>query len=134
MPSISNQWFDGERGGALIDIDHDARQAGLSPTISDAGLSWDEYKTRQTALTENARARCVAKDTRGKAVTVESFNADLYVMCLGPLITRWCYYTGIRPVWNEPCPVLWEQFFEGNAFLMTRPSGVASPEGVPFFH
>jgi Type ISP C-terminal specificity domain len=46
---------------------------------------------------------------------------------------RWCYYTGVRPLWNEPRPDYIEQLWPGNATIMTRRKGVANPEGVPFF-
>ena len=38
----------------------------------------------------------------------------------------------MRPVWNEPRPALWRECFKGNGFLLTRPGGVANPEGIPF--
>ena len=98
----------------------------------DATLSWEEYLVRHTALTEDA-ARCIAKDTRAKAVAAEPFDPKcLCRYALRPLETRWCYYSSVRPVWNEPRPLLWAQCWRGNSFLMTRPAGVASPEGVPF--
>jgi hypothetical protein len=98
----------------------------------DAQLSWEEYKTRQTALTENA-ARFVAKDARDKAIRADSFKKDrLRRYVLRPFDIRWCYYTPVRPVWNEPRPALWAQCWSTNLFLMTRPKGVAVPEGVPF--
>ena len=53
---------------------------------------------------------------------------------LRPFDVRWCYYSAERPLWNEPRPKLWAQCWNGNAFLMSRPAGVASPEGVPFFY
>ncbi|MGA2034669.1 MAG: type ISP restriction/modification enzyme [Thermoguttaceae bacterium] len=120
-----------KRGGALIDIDRDALESRMRDYF-DADLSWDDYKTRQTALTEDA-ARCNAKEARTKAIRAEHFDSDrLRRYTLRPLETRWCYYTPVRPVWNEPRPALWAQYWDGNRFLMTRPAGVASPEGVPF--
>jgi len=97
----------------------------------DASLSWEEYKARHTALTKDA-ARFVAKDARAKAIESESFDDKrLCRYALRPFDTRWCYYTPVRPVWNEPRPALWAQFWRGNKFLMSRPAGVASPEGAP---
>ena len=120
-----------KRGGALIDIDRDALEARMR-NYFDAGLSWEEYKARQTALTEDA-ARCNAKDARAKAIKAETFDRDrLRRYALRPFETRWCYYTPVRPIWNEPRPALWRQCFKGNGFVMTRPTGVAEPEGVPF--
>jgi hypothetical protein len=121
-----------KRGGALIDVDPEALETRMRDYF-DADLSWDEYKARHTALTENA-ARCIAKDARVKAIASESFDAAsrLRRYALRPFDTRTCYYTPVRPVWNEPRPRLWRQCFKGNGFVMTRPGGVAQPEGSPF--
>ncbi len=120
-----------KRGGALIDVDRDALESRMRDYF-DAGLSWEQYQARQTALTADA-ARCNAKETRAKAVATESFDADrLRRFALRPFETRWCYYTAVRPIWNEPRPTLWRQCFKGNSFLITRPGAVADPEGVPF--
>ena len=68
-----------------------------------------------------------------KPYAAESFSEDRIVRyALRPFETRWCYYTAVRPIWNEPRPLLWAQCWKGNRFFVTRPSGVASPEGVPF--
>lgn len=121
-----------KRGGALIDIDRDALEARMRDYF-DPDLSWDEYRVRQTALTEDA-ARCVAKDTRAKAVTAECFDAErLRRYALRPFETRWCYYTPVRPVWNEPRPTLWRQCFNGNAFVLSRMNPAKAPEGAPMY-
>lgn len=120
-----------KRGGALIDIDRD-RLAERMRDYFDADLSWDEYKTRHKGLATNA-ARFKAHDARKKACKSEEFDARrLRRYAVRPFDTRWCYYTPVRPVWNEPRPTLWQQCFKGNAFIMSRPAGVAFPEGVPF--
>jgi hypothetical protein len=120
-----------KRGGALIDVDRGALEARIRDYL-DAGLSWEEYKLRQTALTEDA-ARCIARDARARAVAAESFDQDrLRRYALRPFDTRWCYYTPVRPVWNEPRPALWRQCSGGNRFVLSRPGGVADPEGTPF--
>ncbi len=121
-----------KRGGALIDVDRDALEARMRDYFN-PDLSWDEYKARQTALTDDA-ARCVAKDTRAKAVGAESFNAErVRRYALRPFETRWCYYTGVRPVWNEPRPTLWRQCFKGNAFVLSRMNPAKAPEGAPMY-
>ena len=51
---------------------------------------------------------------------------------LRPFELRWCYYCPVRPLWNEPRPSLYKHHFPGNSYLVSRPNGVASPEGVPF--
>jgi hypothetical protein len=97
----------------------------------DRDLPWDEYRQRQTALTEKA-ARFSAAAARAKAIAAEKFDAErLRRYTLRPFDLRWCYYTPVRPVWNEPRPALWAQCWPGNTFFMVRPAAVASPEGVP---
>ena len=34
-----------------------------------------------------------------------------------PFDARWCYYTGVRPVWNEPRPTLQAAVFAGECVL-----------------
>ena len=119
-----------KRAGALIDIDREALEARMRDYF-DPELPWDEYKARQTALTENA-AGFVPRESREKAVRAESFDiANLCRYSLRPFDTRWCYYTQVNPIWNRARPALWAQLWEGNVFLMARPAGVAAPEGTP---
>ena len=119
-----------KRGGALIDINRDRVKRRIRDYF-DSDLPWDEYKARHRGLTDDA-ARFVAKEARAKAVRAEPFDAErLRRFMLRPFDVRWCYYTPVRPIWNEPRPSLWAQNWPGNQFLLTRPSGVASPEGVP---
>ncbi|QUV86130.1 type ISP restriction/modification enzyme [Chloracidobacterium aggregatum] len=119
-----------KRGGALIDIDRDALEARMRDYFN-AHLSWEEYKARQTALTKDA-ARFVAKDARAKAIENESFNhSQLRRYALRPFDTRWCYYTPVRPIWNEPRPALWAQLWPGNRFLIARFRSSSQPEGRP---
>jgi len=119
-----------KRAGALIDIERDDLETRMRDYF-DAGLSWNEYTARQAALTEDA-ARCNAQEARAKATMAEGFDVDrLRRYSLRPFDTRWCYYTPVRPVWNEPRPALWAQCWPNNSFLMSRPGGVASPEGIP---
>jgi hypothetical protein len=120
-----------KRGGALIDTDRDKLEARMRDYF-DAHIPWQEYKGEQKALTQDA-ARFSAKDARGKAINAESFDsARICRYALRAFDTRWCYYTPVRPVWNEPRPAFWAQHWKGNSFFITRPAGVASPEGVPF--
>ena len=72
------------------------------------------------ALTAN-QARFDPKHAREKALAAESFSEDRIVRyAQRPLETRWCYYTAVRPVWNEPRPLLWAQCWEGNRFFLSR--------------
>ncbi len=122
-----------KRGGSLISIDREPLERWMKDYF-DAGLSWEEYRARHRALTEE-KARFDPEMTRKKAISKEKFDQRRILRyAIRPFETRWCYYTGIRPVWNEPRPALWEQCVPGNAFLITRPAGVSEPEGIPFFY
>ncbi len=82
-------------------------------------------------MTQNY-ARFDAQAARTKVIKAEKFQQERLVRyALRPFDIRWCYYTGVRPVWNEPRPTLWKHMLPGNVFLSTRPAGVASPEGFP---
>ncbi|MEJ5311424.1 MAG: type ISP restriction/modification enzyme [Anaerolineae bacterium] len=121
-----------KRGSALIDIDRDALEQRMR-LYYDVSVSWESVKALKTGLTQDA-ARFDAQKARAKVLAAEKF--ELYRLmryALRPFDTRWCFYSPTRPLWNEPRPTLWAQMWEGNSFLMTRPAGVASPEGVPFY-
>lgn len=120
-----------KRGGALIDIDRHALEARMRDYFNPS-LSWDDYKKRHWALTMRA-AGFDPQNARQKALRLELFNvANVQRYAVRPFDTRWCYYTALNPLWNRSRPKLYKQIFKENAFLMTRPSGVAVPEGVPF--
>ncbi len=119
-----------KRGGALIDIDRKALEQHMK-MYYDPHVSWEELTTLRTGLTGNA-ARFDAKQTRAKVLATESYQQErLRRYAVRPFDNRWCYYSATRPLWNEPRPRLWAQCWHGNAFLMSRPAGVSSPEGVP---
>ena len=119
-----------KRAGALIDIDRDALEARMRDYF-DPCLTWDEYRGRQAALTEDA-ARFSARAARAKATAAESFRPErLQQYTVRPFDNQWCYYTPVRPVWNEPRPTLWRQCFKGNAFVLSRVKPANSVEGAP---
>ncbi len=119
-----------KRGGALIDIDRAALERRIRQYY-DPSVSWDELSRLDTGLTLDA-ARFEARTARLKVLAAERFDeTKIRPYAIRPFENRWCYYSGIRPLWNEPRPALWAQYWEGNAFLMSRPAGVAEPEGFP---
>jgi hypothetical protein len=121
-----------KRGGALMDFGR-AALAGRMQQYYDPNVSLDQLKAAGIRLAQDA-ARYDAKKAREKVLAAEQFQPDhLRRYALRPFDVRWCYYSSERPLWNEPRPKLWAQCWKGNAFLMSRPGGVASPEGVPFF-
>ncbi|NEP57730.1 MAG: N-6 DNA methylase [Symploca sp. SIO2G7] len=121
-----------KRGGSLISIDCDALEQRMQAYFN-PDLDWEDYKALNYGLVK-PKARFEPKIARRKALLEERFDARRLIRySLRPFEVRWSYYTGIRPVWNEPRPFLWKQCWQGNSFLITRPAGVASPEGCPFF-
>ena len=121
-----------KRGGALIDIDRDDLEKRMR-TYYDTRVEWDSLKAMGAMLTSDA-ARFDARNARSKLLAAETFDhGRIRRYALRPFDHRWSYYSGVRPLWNEPRPSLWAQCWEDNAFLMTRPAGVANPEGPPIF-
>lgn len=118
-----------KRGGALIDIDKATLTTRMS-TYFDPKVDWATYLLLGERLSMNA-ARFDARRARTKALA-SSFSPDNVAHYFArPFDIRHAYYTDVRPIWNEPRPDLWAQFSAGNRFLVSRPSGVANPEGVP---
>lgn len=120
------------RGGYLIDIDKqelaDRMQIYFNPAID-----WETVQAMGGGLTTDA-ARFIAKEARARAQSKELYNPErVRRYALRPFDTRWCYYTPIRPVWNEPRPTFWTQCWNGNLFLVSRFHSQIRPEGVPFY-
>ncbi len=121
-----------KRGGALISINRQELVERMRQYF-DPKTNWSTLKMQKPGLTENA-ARFDAKAARAKVLAAESFDEErVSRYSVRPFDTRWCYFSGVRPLWNEPRPSFRAQCWKGNRFLMTRPAGVASPEGSPFF-
>lgn len=121
-----------KRRGALIDIDRDDLQDRMS-SYYDKSVDWQSLQALESGLTKNA-ARFDAKKTRGKVLNVEAYDPDrLRRYAIRPFDTQWCYYSGVRSLWNEPRPTLWAQQWKGNSFLMSRVTASKNPEGPPFY-
>lgn len=121
-----------KRGGALIDIDRSALEKRMR-VYFDPQVEWGALETLGTGLTRDA-AGFVAKKVRLKVLNQELFSLDrVRGFLVRPFDSRWCYYSAVSPLWNRARPSLWAQCWPGNAFLMSRPAGVAHPEGLPLF-
>jgi hypothetical protein len=119
------------RGDALIDVDRKALEARIL-RYHDSELDWDSVKGEIGALAQDA-ARFDAQKTREKVLRLEKFDpARVRRLLVRPMDVRWCYFSLVRPLWNDPRPAYAAQAWRGNASLMTRRRGVANPEGVPF--
>ncbi|RKX27065.1 MAG: DNA methyltransferase [Candidatus Zixiibacteriota bacterium] len=121
------------RGFAMIDDDRDTLAKRMR-LYFDSSVTWEELGDLNTGLTRDA-ARFDAKKARHKVLAVENYTQNRVVRYqLRPFDRKWCYYCPVRPLWNEPRPALYKNHFEGNSYLVSRPSGVAAPEGSAFHH
>jgi hypothetical protein len=99
----------------------------------DPAVTWEALRQLGTGLTEDA-AGYEASKVRPKAQQADGFEASrMRRYALRPFDTRWSYYSDVSSLWNRARPALWAQAWSGNRFLMTRPAGVANPEGVPVY-
>jgi hypothetical protein len=121
-----------KRGGALINMDRSELEERMKMYF-DTKVSWETLSTLDTGLTKEASG-FNPKVVRKKVQNEEGFQAlNLRKYAIRPFETRWCYYSSVSPLWNRNRAVLWNQLQNANSFLMTRPAGVASPEGVPIY-
>lgn len=121
-----------KRGGALLDIEREKLAERIAVYLS-RSLSWSEYKEQQSFLTK-VQSGFNPQSAREKILKQEGFETTRIVRyALRPFDTRWCYYTRVSSIWNRSRPQLEAQTWQGNLFLMSRPSSAASQEGVPFF-
>jgi len=122
-----------KRGGALIDIERSKLKSRMEAYF-DPSVSWEAFKLTGNPLRNDA-ARYDPEKTRKRLIHDEGFRSEQIVRYfIRPFEFQYCYYSGVRPLWNEPRPQLWSLTkIPGNRFLISRPAGVSSPEGVPFY-
>lgn len=119
-----------KRGGALIDIDREALDKRMR-TYYDTEVDWDSLKAMGAMLTSDAAAYD-AKNARQKLLAAETFDhGRIRRYAVRPFDHRWCYYSSVPPLWNRARPSLWEQCWDGNAFLISRVHPAKDPEGAP---
>ena len=121
-----------KRGGALIDIDRAALEHRMR-SYYDPNVDWETLAALTSGLTQDA-ARFDAEKTRTKVLSAEKFKlGHLRKYAIRPFDYRWCYFSPVRPLWNEPRPALWAQCWDGNAFLISRVGASKDKEGPPFY-
>ncbi|MBI2299520.1 MAG: N-6 DNA methylase [Armatimonadetes bacterium] len=120
-----------KRRGAFVDTDRAALERRIGQYF-DPAVEWEDVRGVGGGLYTDA-ARFDARAARRKALQAGRYRPDaVRRMMLVALDLRWCYYTSVRPLWNEPRPEYTAQCWLGNATLVTRRRGIADPEGVPF--
>jgi hypothetical protein len=121
------------RGYSFIDTDKTILAERISQYF-DKNVSWEDLERLNTGLTKDV-AGFDAKKARDKILKLqEKFNQKMLLRyLLRPYEVKWCYYTQVTPLWNRARPSLFIHQFQGNSFLVSRPAGVATPEGIPFY-
>ncbi len=119
-----------KRGGALIDVDRDRLRRRMQRYF-DRSVSWTTLTSEGHPLTTNA-ARFPAEAARLKVLSTEAFSESRIVRyTVRPFDVRWCYYSPVRPLWNEPRPVIWAARQRDSSFLITRLRPTNAAEGPP---
>ncbi|MBW3625422.1 MAG: hypothetical protein KY468_18660 [Armatimonadetes bacterium] len=115
-----------------MDIDKNLLELRMR-SYYDQKVDWTEIELLNTGLTREA-AGFEPKKVRQKVQMSESYDPQKLVKySLRPFDTRWCYYSDVSPLWNRSRPTLWTQNQAENFFLVSRPTGVTEPEGVPVY-
>lgn len=118
------------RRGSLIDTDRD-RLAERMRRYMDPAVSFGTLAAERVGPVSEA-ARFDPEDARTRLLARESFQPQRIVRyALLPLDTRYAYYTGVRPIWNEPRPDLFAAARDDNRFLISRMMAERPHEGVP---
>ena len=119
------------RGGALIDIERKPLEKRMRNYFN-PDIEWAEYQATGGGLAKDA-ARFDAQAARQKAVKAGFNPENIARYGIRPFDFGHCYYTGVRPIWNDPRPTLWSHVKSGNCFLLSRKGGVVAKEGAPMF-
>jgi hypothetical protein len=124
--------MDEDRANSLISLDRNDLSV-LMRQYYDKNVSWDQFVLSGTGLSRKSAA-FEPKIIREKAQKEDEFvTSNIRRYLYRPHDNRWCYYSPVPNVWKRSRPELFRQCWKGNAFLLTRPAGVASPEGKPIF-
>lgn len=119
------------RQGAL----HGYEKASLEERMKaycDSGFPWREITSLHAGLALR-KAGFDPEAVRDKVLNTEDFSMSRIVpYLLRPYDRRWAYVSDVSPLWNRSRPELRAHFRYSNTFFLTRPAGVARPEGIPF--
>ncbi len=120
------------RRGALIGLDKSVIQSRMQAYYN-KNLDWQTLIGLHTGLTDDA-ARFNAEKARTKILNKDDYDVSkIQRYVIRPFDTRWCYHTSIRPLWNEPRPDLYSQYWNGNTFLVTRIKTEKEAKGSPLY-
>jgi hypothetical protein len=120
------------RRGALMAHDKEILRDRMTAYF-DPKTDWATFAALGTGLSKDA-GRFNPATTRSRLQEAEKFDeARLKRYSLYPLDTRWCYYSSVRPLWNEPRPELVSQRADEESFLIVRRFAERPREGRPAF-
>ncbi len=137
MPDLSLEppvcGYKENRGLSMI-ADDKKQLHKLMSAYFDRSVRWRELEEIGSPLTRNA-AGYDARDIRDKAFSHQMVFDPKQLMryLLRPFEVRWCYHATLPGLWNRHRPALYRNHFKENAFIVSRPAGVASPEGSPLY-
>jgi hypothetical protein len=120
------------RRGALMAHDKEILRDRLTAYF-DPEVDWATFAALGTGLSRDA-GRFNPATTRSRLQEAEQFDeARLKRYSLYPFDSRWCYYSSVRPLWNEPRPELVSQRADEESFLIVRRFAERPKEGRPAF-
>ena len=120
-----------KRGGALISIDSPPLENRMRDYFNPA-IDWETYRKKGGGLAKDA-AEFNAEKTRKNALTRQFNDSNIANYTMRPFDNGYCYYSGIRPIWNRNRPKLWKQYKPGNFFIISRAKNSNANEGAPVF-
>jgi hypothetical protein len=120
------------RRGALMAHDKETLRDRMTAYL-DPKTDWATLAALGTGLSKVA-GRFNPATTRSRLQDAETFDeARLKRYSLYPFDNRWCYYSSVRPLWNEPRPELVSQRADEEGFLIVRRFAERPREGSPAF-
>jgi Type ISP C-terminal specificity domain/N-6 DNA Methylase len=120
------------RRGALMAYDKDTLRDRMRAYF-EPDVNWATFAALGRGLSKDA-GRFNPATTRARLQEAEAFDeARLRRYSLYPLDVRWCYYSSVRPLWNEPRPELVSQRADDESSLIVRRFAERPKEGRPAF-
>jgi hypothetical protein len=127
-PAITG--FKENRGFSMILDDREDLVRRIRAYFDDA-LDWQEIVALGTGLSADV-ADFTARSVRDRVLKEERYDeSHLHRYVLRPFETKWCFLPKTPGLWNRNRPSLLKHCSPGNRFLVSRPAGVANPEGLP---
>ncbi|MCW8308441.1 hypothetical protein AruPA_15485 [Acidiphilium sp. PA] len=118
-----------KRGGSLMDYSKSALEHRIKVYL-DPKQPMEVVRRIAPGLADD-RARFNAVDARDDAKSEFFRTEKIKRYWVRAFDHCWAYTTLIRPIWNEPRPMLQRILADAEGFVISRPSAVADPDGFP---